>query len=163
MQALALAGIGAGISLAFVALSVYVPVMMLTFSVLAGTGVMLPLSRGYLREGILCYIASAALSLLFGPLRVIQFILGFGLWPLAVYLANVRFEPKRSVKIYYAVVYAAKLLYFNLIFWLVTVLLEIELRNPVFLFWVIANLAFLAYDLMILNLFKLVKRYAKRK
>ena len=54
---LALAGIGTAISLIFVVLAYFIKNLSLSFYVMSAGGVMLPLTKGYFREGFLTAVA----------------------------------------------------------------------------------------------------------
>lgn len=72
---IALAGIGAAVSLLFVVLGFYIYAITLSLNVLAAGGMMLPLSQKYYREAILAFIAVSGLGFLIVNIGAVPFIL----------------------------------------------------------------------------------------
>ena len=108
---MALAGIGAAISLIFVTLAYFVENLSLSFYVLSSVGVMFPLTRGYFREGILTSVAVSVAGFFIANLAIIPFVMASGFY---VVLTIFLYEKKFNRWIGYAL----KFLYAGLIFFL---------------------------------------------
>ena len=75
----AISGITAAIVTVFLAGATYSPVGKISFYVLAGISLLLPLTSGSLWACVMAYIAGGALGLIFSVIGVLPFILIFGL------------------------------------------------------------------------------------
>ena len=155
---LALAGIGAAISLGAVILSFYLSNISLSLNIVAACGIMLPLTRKYYREAILAYVAVSALGGIFANIHVLSFVLIGGLYTiLTVWMHN------REPKIKWFVTYPVKIVYSCFVFFVVYYLTDIFVVNfdalnisiePAGLMYFVLNLiftaAFLVYDALLL-------------
>ncbi|MDD4316116.1 MAG: hypothetical protein PHC84_03020 [Clostridia bacterium] len=160
-QRIALAGIGAAISLLFVVLGYYIDVLSLSLNVLAAGGMMLPLSRKYYREAALAYIAVSGLSFLIVNIGAVPFILVSGIYT----IFTIFWENKGNK---YLVGLPIKIVYSTLVFFIlfkVTAYIAVDLNRLVFfkdisggLLYVILNAAFtllfLAYDRLLIYCYK---------
>ncbi|HOB64716.1 MAG TPA: hypothetical protein PKH08_06145 [Clostridia bacterium] len=83
---IATAAIGAAISLLAIIAAYYVKNLSLSFNVLAGVGLLLPLSQKYYKESVLAYVAAAALGAVFTNINVLPFVMVTGLYTIAAVL-----------------------------------------------------------------------------
>lgn len=92
---IALSGMGTALTVICIVLSYYIPVMTLTLYALSGITLMLPLIKNKLRSGLLCYVASGILGLLFtNYFAILPFALLFGSGSLVMYVC-LKYLPKK--------------------------------------------------------------------
>lgn len=72
---LAAAGLGTALSVLFITLSFFIRNLSLSFTVLAALGVMVPLAKGYFREGILTSVASSVIGFFIANISVLSYVL----------------------------------------------------------------------------------------
>ncbi len=90
---MALAGIGAAISLIFVTLAYFVKNLSLTFYVLSSVGVMMPLCYGYYREGLLTSVVVSVAGFFIANLSIIPFVMASGFYVVfAIFWCNKKFN-----------------------------------------------------------------------
>ena len=90
---MALAGIGTALGVVFIALSYYLSVMTLTFTVLTAVGVMCPLSKDYYREGVLCAVVTGLIGFFIANIKIVPYAMVSGLYVvLTVFLYNYSFQ-----------------------------------------------------------------------
>lgn len=158
---IALAGIGAAVSLLFVVLGFYIDAITLSLNVLAAGGMMLPLSQKYYREAILAFIAVSVLGFLIVNIEAVPFILVGGSFTIfTVFWENKGWK--------YLISFPIKLAYSMLVFFIlykVTAYFAIDLdRFIIFenfsapLVYVLLNAAFsllfLVYDRALVYVYK---------
>ncbi len=166
---MALAGIGTALGVVFIALSYYLSVMTLTFTVLTAVGVMCPLSKDYYREGVLCAVVTGLIGFFIANIKIVPYAMVSGLYVvLTVFLYN------KKVNVILTTV--IKIAYSCLVFWIVYKLIgliSINVQKITFLasfnetgLYVIINLiftlCFIVYDLMLISGYKYSKELAKR-
>lgn len=166
---MALAGIGTALGVIFIALSYYLSVMTLTFTVLTAVGVMCPLSKDYYREGILCAIVTGIIGFFIANVKIVPYAMVSGLYVvLTVFLYN------KKVNVVFTTI--IKIAYSCLVFWIVYKLIgviSINVQKITFLaslnetglylvINVVFSLCFIAYDLMLINGYKYSKSLAER-
>jgi hypothetical protein len=158
---IALAGIGAAISLLFVVLGHYIEVITLSLNALAAGGMMLPLSQKYYREAILAFVAVSGLSFLIVNIGALPFILVGG-----SYTVFTIFWENKGWKYLYGL--PIKLAYSMLVFFIlykVTAVIVVDYgRIVVFdrfnaaqlyiIFNTAFSLVFLAYDRVLIYIYK---------
>ena len=155
---LALAGIGAAISLGAVILSFYVSNLSLSLNVLAACGILLPLTKKYYREAVLAYVAVSALGGIFANIHVLSFVLIGGFYTILTVAVH-----NRDPKLKWYVVYPVKVVYSCFVFFVIYYLTDILFVNfealnisiePAGLMYFVLNLiftaAFLVYDALLL-------------
>ncbi|MCL2631213.1 MAG: hypothetical protein FWD49_06835 [Firmicutes bacterium] len=106
---IALAGIGASISLIFVTLAFYVRWASVSFTVLAMVGILLPLLQKYYKEAVFAVIAVSGIALIYTGLYVLPFALVSGSYTVVAVL----FYEKKVKRI---IVYAVIAVYGSLVF-----------------------------------------------
>ncbi len=159
---IALAGIGAAISLLSVIASFYVRVASLAFNALAVVGMLLPLSQKYYRESILAYVAVCSLGGIFANINILPFVLVGGAYTIAtVYMDEKRdkFKP-----IYAYIVKVAYSCFVFCVFYYLTDILVIDFQKlgvtveDKALTYVVLNIIFtclfIAYDAFLLWSYK---------
>ena len=166
---LALAGVGSALGIVFVALSYYLSVMTLTFTVLTAVGVMCPLSKDYYREGILSALVIGIIGFFIANIKIVPYAMVSGLYVvLTVFLYN-----KKVNVILLTVIRAA---YSCLVFWIiykVTGLLIVDYKKISFLssfneigIYALLNaafvLCFLLYDFLLIKGYEYAKQLVKR-
>lgn len=85
---IATAGIGAALALLAVIGAYYVPNLSLSLNVLAGVGLLVPLSQKYYKEALLAYVAAAGLGAIFVNIHILAFVMVTGLYTVAAVYAN---------------------------------------------------------------------------
>lgn len=166
---LALAGVGTGLSVAFIALSYYLSFMSLSFTVLTSVGIMCPLARDYYREGILAAIAAGVIGFFIANIKIVPYAMASGLYVvLTVFLYN-----KKVNVILLTLIKAA---YSCLVFWIIykiTGTLVVNFEKLTFLadfnetgLYVLLNaiflVCFLAYDFLLIKGYEYAKKLAAR-
>lgn len=158
---IALAGIGAAISLLFVVLSFYIEAITLSLNIIAAGGMMLPLSQKYYREAILAFVAVSGLGFLIVNIGAVPFILVSGSFTIfTIFWQNKGWKYLLSLPIKFAY---SLLVFF--ILYKVTAFLAIDLDRLLFLknisapiVYVLLNmvfsLLFLVYDIALLYVYK---------
>lgn len=166
---LALAGIGAALSITFIVLSYYVSFMSLSFTVLSSVGIMVPLCRNYFREGILTSIVAGLVGFFIANVRIVPFAMAGGL-----YVVLTVFLYKKKISVILTTVLKAG--YACLIFWIlykVTGIFVVNVEKITFLsqfnetgLYAILNavfvIAFLVYDLLLIEGYKYAQRLADK-
>lgn len=153
---LALAGIGAAISLIFVTLAYFIKNLSLSFYVLSAAGVMLPLTKGYFREGLLTAAAVTVAGFFIVNLSIVPFVMASGFYVvLSIFLYEKKFNRWLG--------YALKALYAGLVFFICYKLLSLIMvdltvfpalgnLSPAGLYGIlnaVFALAFLLYDFLL--------------
>lgn len=77
---LALAGLGAAISLIFITLAYFIKNLSLSFNVLSSIGVMFPLTKKYYREGLLTALVVSIIGFFIANIGIIPFVLASGFY-----------------------------------------------------------------------------------
>lgn len=117
---LALAGISSALALVCVIASFYVKTLTITFNVLAGIAIMLPLTQKYYREAILSYIAVCGLGAIFANISILSFVLVGGFYTiLTVFLED------KSDKIKWYISYPIKIVYASFVFFVLYYLTDV--------------------------------------
>ena len=98
---IALAGVGASISLVFVTLSFFFRGFSITFNILAAVGLMLPLSQKYYREAILAFVAAGGIAAIYATIYVLPFVMVTGSYTIA---AIIFYEKKVKKIITYPII-----------------------------------------------------------
>jgi len=106
---IATAGIGAAFALLAVIGAYYIPNLSLSLHVLAGVGLLVPLSQKYYKEALLAYVAAAGLGAIFVNIHILPFVMVTGLYTVAAVFAN-----DKKMKLY--IVIPAGLAYGSLCF-----------------------------------------------
>ena len=166
---IAFSAVSASFSLLFVWLSTVVSFLSITFSCIAAVMLMLPLTLGSLRASFLSYIAVSALSFAVTAFpNQMPFVLFFGFYSFAGYLINLKIKP-------FWLGYIVKLVYFNLILFIILKFLGLNLSDTVnefvsdkyYVVAILGSILFLVYDYAyysVLNLLtKLVRTRLKIK
>ena len=166
---LALAGIGAALSVTFIVLSYYVNFMSLSFTVLSAVGILVPLSKDYYREGLLTSIVAGLIGFFIANIKIVPYAMASGLYVvLTVFLYN--------KKINVVLTSVLKAGYACLVFWIlykVTGLFVVNVEKITFLnnfneigLYAILNavfvVAFLLYDLLLVEGYKYSKKLAEK-
>lgn len=155
---LALAGIGAAISLGAVILSFYLSNLSLSLNILAACGMLLPLTKKYYREAVLQYVAVSALGGIFANIHVLSFVLIGGFYTIAAVAMHNK-EPKLKWYVTYPIKTAYSCFVFFVVYYLTDILfVNFEALNitiePAGLMYFVLNLmftaAFLVYDALLL-------------
>ncbi len=95
---IAAAGIGAALSLLAVIGAYYVPNLSLSFNVLAGVGLLVPLSQKYYKEALLAYVAASGLGAIFVNIHILAFAMVTGLYTIAAVYAY-----DKKIKFYFVI------------------------------------------------------------
>ena len=153
---IALAAVGASISLLGVIASFYIGNLTLTFNVLAASGLLLPLSQKCYRESVLAYVAVCGLGAIFANVKILTFVLVTGLYTILTVAAedkNLKWWIAYPVKIIYAC-------FTFCVFYYLTSILVVDLERLGIADWkgstlylvfnVIYVAAFLIYDALLL-------------
>ena len=145
---LALAGIGAAISLGAVILSFYVTNLSLSLNILAACGILLPLTKKYYREAILAYVAVSGLGGIFANIHVLSFVLIGGFYTiLTVFMHNREPKIKWYIFVFFVVYYLTDILVVNF----EALNINIEPAGLLyFLLNLVFTIAFLLYDALLL-------------
>ena len=155
---LALAGIGAAISLGAVILSFYLSNLSLSLNILAACGMLLKKKKKYYREAVLQYVAVSALGGIFANIHVLSFVLIGGFYTIAAVAMHNK-EPKLKWYVTYPIKIAYSCFVFFVVYYLTDILfVNFEALNitiePAGLMYFVLNLmftaAFLVYDALLL-------------
>lgn len=159
---IALAGIGAAISLLCVIASFYVRTASLAFTLLSAVGIALPLTQDYYREAVLAYVAVCALGGIFANIQILGFVLVGGAYTIAT-IAMDKHRDKLKPIFGYVIKVAYSCLVFFICYYLTNLLvidfekLGISTENGGLIYFVlnlIFTLLFLAYDTFLLWCFR---------
>lgn len=166
---IAFSAVSASFSLLFVWLSTVVSFLSITFSCIAAVMLMLPLTLGSFRASFLSYIVVSALSFAVTVFpNQMPFVLFFGFYSFAGYLINLKIKP-------FWLGYIIKLVYFNLVLFIILKFLGLNLSDTVnefvsdkyYVVAILGSILFLVYDYAyysVLNLLtKLVRTRLKIK
>ena len=166
---LALAGLGTGVTVGFIALSYYVRFMSLAWTVLTATGIMVPLSKDFYREGILTALAAGAIGFFIANVRIVPYAMASGLYVvLTVFLYN------KKVNVLLTTI--AKVGYSCLVFWVcytvvgaigvdveqITALQNVNEAGLYAILNVVFSVAFVVYDLLVVQGYAYAKKLAAK-
>lgn len=119
-KGIALAGLGAALSLVFVVLAYYIRFTSLALNIFAAAGMLLPLSQKYYKETLLAYAAVCGLGAIIVNIKILSFVLVGGFYSiLTVFLRD------KKEKIKPIVAYPIKIAYSCLVFCVVYYLTDI--------------------------------------
>lgn len=165
---LAMAAVGAAISLLAVTLAFYVQALSTSFYVLAAFGLLLPLTQGYWKEAIFAYIAVSAIGAIYTGLYILPFVLVTGGYTVAAVAFRIK-----NVKPF--IIYPVAVAYSCLVFWLLY-----QITGVLFVDWegfqigslapgalyaignVIFSLVFVVYDICIIWAYKWLAPIVKK-
>lgn len=159
---IALAGIGAAISLLCVIASFYVRTASLAFTLLSAVGIALPLTQDYYREAVLAYVAVCALGGIFANIQILGFVLVGGAYTIATIAMDKHCDKLKPI-FGYVIKVAYSCLVFFVCYYLTDLLvidfekLGISTENSGLIYFVlnlIFTLLFLAYDTFLLWCFR---------
>ncbi|MBR1747839.1 MAG: hypothetical protein IJ735_06500 [Clostridia bacterium] len=169
---IALAGVGAAISLVFVVLAYFVRTLTISFAVLSAVGIMLPLSKGYYKEGLLSAVAVTAGGFFIVGLSIVPFAAASGFY---VVFSIFWYEKDKNRLLGYGIKFVYSCLLFFVLYQVIG-LLSVDLEKITFLdalpdaalyilFNGVFSICFLLYDFLLEKVFvylgKLVKRIVK--
>lgn len=86
---IALSGISAAFALIAMAGAVYIKFSTVTMFVLAGVFTMLPLTKGYWKGSIMCFIVVSILGFLMGNIRSLPYIIFFGIFAIFQWVIDI--------------------------------------------------------------------------
>lgn len=162
---LALAGLGAAISLIFVTLAYFVKNLSLSFNVLSSIGIMLPLTKSYYREGLLAAISVSIIGFFIVNIGIIPFVMASGFYVVfSIFCYNKKFNKIliMAIKIAYSLILFY--VFYKLIsaiaidFGKLKFLNEIPKNLIYFVFNMVFSVAFVCYDYLIIKGYIYLKR-----
>lgn len=169
----ALSGISAALSIAFVIGAIYVSFATLPFYVLGALAISLPLIKRNIISSLLSYIVASLVAFFVGNIRMLPFIMFYGLyailqWVLDVYLWE-KFDINKWIKL--AINIIIKIIYFALVFWGIYSLmsltladfsvLNIEWTMPLLVFT--CFILFALYDILYREIFRLISKMLEKR
>lgn len=173
---IALSGISAALALIAIVGAVYIQFSTITMFVLAGIFTMLPLTKGYWKGSVLCYIAVSILGFLIGNIRSLPYIIFFGIfsivqWLIDIVLINVKPLEKvpKWIKIGGGYVIKLSLLQLSLyLLWLFAHILfaNMEIFGLKIEYWMIAVFGmpiYILYDILMHCVFVVLKRFVDKR
>lgn len=166
---LAFAGIGTAISLIFVVLAYFIKNLSLSFYVLSAGGVMLPLTKGYFREGFLTSVAVSVAGFFIVNVSIVPFVMASGFYVVAsIFLYEKKFN--RWIGYLIKLAYSAAVFFvcykvLTLIMIDLTVFPTIGNLSPAALYAVlnvIFSLAFILYDFLMEKAYEYLKKLLEK-
>ena len=112
---MAFAGVGAALTLVFIILGYFVGYLSLTCTVLTSVGIMLPLSKGYFREGLIAAVVAGVIGFFIVNVKIVPYALASGVYVVLTVFMQLKFSDK-TWKI--LLLYLIKLAYSALVFWI---------------------------------------------
>lgn len=169
----ALSGISAALAIVFVIGAIYISFATLPCYILGALAISLPLIKRNIISSLLSYIVASLVAFFVGNIRMLPFIMFYGLyailqWVLDFYLYE-KMDINKWIKIALDIV--IKIGYFALVFWGLYALmnltladfsvLNIEWTMPLLI--LASFIAFVLYDLLYREVFKLIKRLLEKR
>ncbi|MFA5449253.1 MAG: hypothetical protein WC292_02275 [Clostridia bacterium] len=157
---LALAAMGASLSLLSVTAAFYIKNLSLSFYVLAALGLMLPLSQKYYREAALAFVAVSAIGAIYTTIYILPFVLVTGGY---TFFAIIAYEKKIKAVIIYPIAFAYSLFIFWVFYQLTSILyvdlerLNLAKLSPAQLYIVlnaVFSLCFILYHILIVRVYR---------
>lgn len=155
---LALAGLGAAISLIFVTLAYFIKNLSLSFYVLSSIGIMFPLTKKYYREAILSAIVVSVIGFFIANLGIIPFVTASGFYVVfSIFCHNKRFNKTVLIVIKVAYSIALFFVFYKLISVIAIDFGRLKFINsiPSEIIYVLFNLlfsfAFVCYDFLLIK------------
>lgn len=153
----ALSGISTALAITFVMLAMYIEPMTITFYVMSAIAVMLPLTKNSYKGALLSCIATTILAVCLAPIKSLPFAIFFG--PYTIVSALLDSKAKWYVS------YPIKLLWFNLVLYILYLVVGVLVINFDKLgftleYWAIAiigSVLFILYDLLMRYVFRVMK------
>lgn len=156
---------GTALAVLFIALSYYISNLSLSFTALAALGVLLPLTRKYYSESLLCCLAAGIIGFFIANIRIIPFLTVSSFY---VVFSVLWYNKKLSRIIGYVI----KILYSIFVFYILyklTSLIVVDFSKLKFLakmdrtlLYVLLNLVFsfcfVIYDILLLELYKYLSK-----
>lgn len=169
----ALSGVSAALAILFIVGAIYIPFATISFYVLSALAISLPLIKRNILSSILSYVAAALIAFFVGSIKMLPFVMFFGLYAIIQWLLDVyfceKFELKTWIKI--AINVAVKIVYFALVFWGLFVfmnltvadfnILNINWNMPLLVF--VCFIIFVLYDIVYREIFKLFKKILEKR
>lgn len=171
---LALAGLGTALSIVFIVLAYYIKNLSLSLNILASVGIMLPLTKGYYREGLLSAIASCVIGFFIVNISILSFVLASSFYVVFTILWN---NKKWNKILGYGIKLAYSFFVFYILYQVVNLItidftLLPQMANlPVIYLYLIMNIvfsiAFIVYDFVAVQVFlylqKIINKTIKNK
>ncbi len=169
----ALSGISAALALVFIVGAIYIPFATLSFYILAALSISLPLMKKNIIASILSYVAASLLAFFVGTIKMLPFVMFFGLYAIIQWLLDFYFYEKIDINkwIKISINVVIKIGYFALVFWGLFELMNLTIAdfNVLNINWTMPLLVFVCfiifviYDIVYREVYKLmVKLLAKR-
>ncbi|HOO23182.1 MAG TPA: hypothetical protein PKY53_05820 [Clostridia bacterium] len=162
---LALAGLGTALSVIFVTLARFVPNLSLSFTVIAASGVMLPLCKNYYREGLLTCVAASVIGFFIVNIGIVSFVVASSFY---IVFTVIWHNKGWNKTVGYCIKTAYSILAFYILYkltGLITVNFALipKLGNlrPVIvyiLFNIVFTVAFIVYDIVMVYAYKYLKK-----
>ena len=169
----ALSGISAALAIIFVIGAIYISFATLPLYILGALAISLPLIKKNIISAILSYVVASLVAFFVGNIRMLPFIMFYGLyaiieWLLDFYLYE-KIDMNKWIKI--AINVVIKIGYFALVFWGLYALmnltladfsvLDIEWTMPLLVFTCLV--LFALYDLLYREVFKLMQKLLEKR
>ena len=169
----ALSGISAALAIVFVIGAIYVSFATLPFYILGALAVSLPLIKKNIIASILSYVVASLVAFFVGNIRMLPFVMFYGLYAIIQWLLDFymyeNWNINKWIKISIDIV--VKIAYFALVFWGLYALMNLTLADfsvlgiewtmPLLVF--ACFVAFVIYDLLYREVFKLMKRLLEKR
>ena len=164
----ALSGISAALAIVFVIGAIYISFATLPFYILGALSISLPLIKRNIISAILSYIVASLFAFFVGNIRMLPFVMFYGLYAIIQWLLDFYMFEKLNINkwIKISINVFCKIAYFALVFWGLYALmnltladfsvLNIEWTMPLLVF--ACFIAFVLYDLLYREIFKLINR-----
>lgn len=167
---MALAGLGAAISLVFVTLAYFIKNLSLSFYVLSSVGVMFPLTKNYYREAFLGAVVVSIIGFFIANLAIIPFVTASGFYVVfSIFCHNKKWN--KYILIVIKIAYSALLFY---IFYKLISIISVDLSKLRFvskmsgwliymLFNLVFSIAFVFYDFLLIKGYTYLKSLLNKK
>lgn len=160
---IALAGIGATVSLGALIASFYISQISLSLNILAAFGIMIPLAKQYYKEAIIAYVAVCLLGGIFANIHIISFVIVGGFYTIVtVAIFNKKIKLKTFLAIILKIVYSCFVFF---ILYFVTKIFIFDVAKigaslSAISLYVVLNIVFSAlfilYDFLLIYVYKLI-------
>lgn len=172
-HSIALAGIGAAISLGAVIASFYIQQVSITLNIIAVVGIMLPLSKEYYKEAILAYAATCLLGGIFANIHILSFVFGgaYAIYTVMVYNQKIKLhivicwliKIAYAIFVFFIMYYLAKVFVIN--FEKLNTIIDLSSNTKVqiyVMFNIIFVILFILYDIGLIFMYKLTIKTMER-
>lgn len=170
---IALSGISSALAIIFVIGAIYISFATIPCYVLAAISISLPLIKKNFIASLLSYVVASLVAFFVGSIKLLPFIMFFGLYAIIQWLLDFYMYPKLQINkwIKIAINVVIKIIYFGLVFWGIYALMNLTLTDfnilninwtmPLLIF--VCFILFVLYDIIYREIFKLMTRLLEKR